>query len=106
MTLRAIKRSIVIGGRKTSISVEDVVWSGLKEIATTDGLTLSELVGTIATSRVEGSSLSRAVRAHVLGRFKGLAHILAQLDDAPAVAVRSTVVKPAGRAFGLRRRPR
>ena len=28
-----VKRSIVIGGHKTSVSLEDAFWSGLKEIA-------------------------------------------------------------------------
>jgi predicted DNA-binding ribbon-helix-helix protein len=31
-----IKRSIVVGGHKTSVSLEDAFWSGLKEIAATE----------------------------------------------------------------------
>ena len=41
-----VKRSIVIAGHKTSVSLEDAFWKGLKEIATGRGLTLSEMVGT------------------------------------------------------------
>ena len=40
-----VKRSIVIAGHKTSVSLEDAFWKGLKEIATGRGLTLSEMVG-------------------------------------------------------------
>ena len=42
-----VKRSIVIAGHKTSVSLEDAFWKGLKEIATGRGLTLSEMVGAI-----------------------------------------------------------
>src|SRR5687768_9175195 len=39
-----IKRSIVIAGHKTSVSLEDAFWQGLKDIATARDMTLSELV--------------------------------------------------------------
>ena len=39
-----VKRSIVIAGHKTSVSLEDAFWKGLKEIAGTRDMTLSELV--------------------------------------------------------------
>ena len=39
-----VKRSIVIGGHKTSVSLEDAFWSDLKEIAHTKQATLGELV--------------------------------------------------------------
>jgi len=40
-----IKRSVVVAGHKTSVSLEDAFWKGLKEIAHARDLTLSELVG-------------------------------------------------------------
>ena len=40
-----LKRSIVIGGHKTSVSLEGAFWSGLKEIARGRRMTLSALVG-------------------------------------------------------------
>ena len=46
---RVVKRSIVIAGHKTSISLEDAFWAALKRIAQADGFTLSELVATITT---------------------------------------------------------
>ena len=42
-----VKRSIVIAGHKTSVSLEDAFWKGLKEIATSRDLTLSDLVALI-----------------------------------------------------------
>jgi predicted DNA-binding ribbon-helix-helix protein len=36
-----IKRSVVIGGHKTSVSLEDAFWSDLKKIAHAQAATLS-----------------------------------------------------------------
>jgi hypothetical protein len=38
-----VKRSIVAAGHKTSVSLEDAFWDGLKEIARGRNITLSEL---------------------------------------------------------------
>ena len=40
-----VKRSIIIAGHKTSVSLEDAFWKGLKEITRARGPTVSELVG-------------------------------------------------------------
>src|ERR1700722_2538672 len=44
-----IKRSIVIAGHKTSVSLEDAFWKGLKDISVSRHMTLSDLVATIDT---------------------------------------------------------
>jgi predicted DNA-binding ribbon-helix-helix protein len=64
-----VKRSIVIAGHKTSVSLEDAFWKGLKEIATSRGLTLSEMVGTIDSTRAQGN-LSSALRLFVLDHYR------------------------------------
>ena len=64
-----VKRSIVIGGHKTSVSLEDAFWQGLKQIAGERGLTLSELVATIDTGRRQGN-LSSAIRLFVLDYYR------------------------------------
>ena len=46
-----VKRSIVLAGHKTSVSLEDAFWEGLKDIAKTKRKTLSDLVGGIDTDR-------------------------------------------------------
>jgi predicted DNA-binding ribbon-helix-helix protein len=63
-----VKRSVVIAGRKTSISLEDAFWMGLKEIASTRRLTLSALVGSINSART--GNLSSAIRLFVLGHYR------------------------------------
>ena len=65
-----VKRSIVIAGHKTSVSLEDEFWKGLKEIATNRELTLSDLVATIDTDRRHGN-LSSAIRLFVLNHYRG-----------------------------------
>ena len=64
-----IKRSIVIGGHKTSISIEDEFWGGLKQIAEERELTLARLVGDIDGARERGN-LSSAVRIYVLRHYR------------------------------------
>ena len=74
-----VKRSIVIAGHKTSVSLEDAFWMALKEIAGGRELTLSELVASIDHDRRHGN-LSSAIRLFVLDHFRSqLRH---QLDQA------------------------
>ncbi|TCT02489.1 ribbon-helix-helix domain-containing protein [Aquabacter spiritensis] len=65
-----VKRSIVIAGHKTSVSLEDAFWDSLKEIAAGRRLTLSDLVATIDSSRTQGN-LSSAIRLFVLDYYRG-----------------------------------
>ena len=60
-----VKRSIVIAGNKTSVSLEDEFWQGLKEIAQGQRATLSNTVAEIDRSRQKGN-LSSAIRLFVL----------------------------------------
>ena len=64
-----IKRSVVVAGHKTSVSLEDAFWKGLKEIARVRDLTLSELIGAIDSEREYGN-LSSAVRLFVLEFYR------------------------------------
>ena len=69
MTSPIVKRSIVIAGHKTSVSVEDAFWTGLKDIASSRGATVAELVATIDAGRQHGN-LSSAIRLFVLDHFR------------------------------------
>jgi len=60
-----IKRSIVLAGHKTSVSLEDEFWGTLKKIAIRRQTTLSDLVCTIDSERQHGN-LSSAIRLFVL----------------------------------------
>jgi predicted DNA-binding ribbon-helix-helix protein len=64
-----VKRSIVIAGHKTSVSLEEPFWLGLKEIAQTQHVTLSTMVGDIDTHRRQGN-LSSAIRLFVLDSLR------------------------------------
>lgn len=69
MKSQIVKRSIVIDGHKTSISLEDAFWSGLKEIAQAHQATLSNVVGEIDRAREQGI-LSSAIRLFVLEQVR------------------------------------
>jgi len=66
-----VKRSIVIAGHKTSVSLEDAFWRGLKEIASMRRVTLSALVESISSGRTSGN-LSSAIRLVVLDYYRGM----------------------------------
>jgi predicted DNA-binding ribbon-helix-helix protein len=63
------KRSIVIDGHKTSVSLEDAFWNDLKDIAYTQRTTPSELVAQINGVRKQ-RNLSSAIRLFVLEHFR------------------------------------
>lgn len=71
-----IKRSIVIAGHKTSVSLEDPFWSELKDIAERQHVTLSTMVGDIDTQRHQGN-LSSAIRLFVLDKVRNQAPVYA-----------------------------
>jgi predicted DNA-binding ribbon-helix-helix protein len=63
------KRSIVISGHRTSISLENAFWHALKDIAPRNGQTVNQLVSEIDDVRT--GNLSSAIRVHVLLNAKG-----------------------------------
>ena len=69
MKSSVVKRSIVIDGHKTSVSLEDAFWSDLKEIAHVQQVTLSKLVAKIDETRQHGN-LSSAIRLFVFEYFR------------------------------------
>jgi predicted DNA-binding ribbon-helix-helix protein len=70
MQTAIVKRSIVIGGHKTSVSLEDDFWNSLKDIGRRSEQTLSEMVSDIDARRLNGN-LSSAIRLFVLGHYRG-----------------------------------
>ena len=69
MKSTVVKRSVVVAGHKTSVSLEDPFWRGLKDIATTRRTTLCNLIGSIDLDREHGN-LSSALRLFVLGHYQ------------------------------------
>jgi predicted DNA-binding ribbon-helix-helix protein len=62
---RVVKRSLVIAGHRTSVSLEDAFWRRLRRIAAERGLSINRLVAMIDASR-GGANLSSATRVFVL----------------------------------------
>jgi predicted DNA-binding ribbon-helix-helix protein len=64
-----VKRSIIVAGHKTSVSLEDAFWSGLKVVAAERHMTLSNLVAAIDSQR-QHDNLSSAIRLFVLDFYR------------------------------------
>jgi predicted DNA-binding ribbon-helix-helix protein len=89
-----LKRSVVIGGHKTSVSLEDEFWSGLKEIAAARNMTLSDLVATVERGR-ESGNLSSTLRLFVLDSYRQRA--AGRANEGQNGGGASTAVSPAPR---------
>ena len=63
------KRSVIIAGRRKSISLEEAVWRSLKEIATNRDVTLLDLLTNIASTE-DQRNLSSAIRLFVLNFYR------------------------------------
>lgn len=72
-----IKRSIELNGHKTSVSLEDEFWDGLRAIADLKKRPLPELLRTIDAER-KGANLSSAIRVFVLDHYR-----IPSVDQAP-----------------------
>lgn len=89
-----VKRSIVVAGHKTSVSLEAAFWNGMKEISGLRNMTLSELVREIDSKRQQGN-LSSAIRLFVLDYFKNGAMVSQKSVSAPPVHVFETPISEA-----------
>ena len=65
-----VKRSVVLDRHKTSVSLENEFWTALREVASREKETLSELVGRIDHGRTS-TNLSSAIRVFLLNYFRG-----------------------------------
>ena len=59
-----VKRSVVIAGHQTSVSLEHAFWNALKEAAARRGITINDLVTRIDAQRQ--GNLSSAIRVFLL----------------------------------------
>jgi len=85
-----IKRSVVIAGHKTSVSLENAFWQGLKDIAEVRGATLSVLLGNIDTQRSEGN-LSSAIRLFVFDHYRTQTPIVSMDRPSPSMAMTARI---------------
>jgi predicted DNA-binding ribbon-helix-helix protein len=69
-----VKRSIMIAGHATSISLEPAFWDALRAAAAAEGLPLNALVARIDAARIaapEPANLASAIRIWLFERAKG-----------------------------------
>ena len=65
--MRPRKRSLILNGHNTSVSLEDLFWEELKNIAKEEELSINQLVAKIDESRnFEKSGLATELREFVL----------------------------------------
>ena len=75
------KRSVVIGGHKTSVSLEEPFWSEVRSIAEGEQITVSNLLRRIDRERTN-ANLSSAIRVYVLEHVRGKLHRMQrELED-------------------------
>jgi predicted DNA-binding ribbon-helix-helix protein len=72
------KRSMILHGRKTSVSLEDEFWAAFRKIAQEERLTCSELAERVDSQRKD-HNLSSAIRLFVLERYRS------RLDEVQSV---------------------
>ncbi|MGU3664087.1 ribbon-helix-helix domain-containing protein [Methylobacterium sp. A49B] len=70
MSAGITKRSVMIAGHRTSVSLEDPFWAALREIAAARGQSVQALVGSIDAGR-GAQNLSSAIRVFVLDAVRG-----------------------------------
>jgi predicted DNA-binding ribbon-helix-helix protein len=64
-----VKRSVMIAGHRTSVSLEEPFWQALRDIADGRGMPVATLIAEIDTARSD-SNLSSAIRVFVLEQFR------------------------------------
>jgi predicted DNA-binding ribbon-helix-helix protein len=67
-----VKRSVVIGGHKTSVSLEQPFWDVVREIAAAEAITVSAVLRRVDAARAQ-ANLSSAVRVYVLEQVRARA---------------------------------
>jgi predicted DNA-binding ribbon-helix-helix protein len=65
-----VKRSVVVSGRKTSVTLEDAFWDAMHEIAVVKGATRADLINAINQTR-SNANLSSVIRLFVLAYYQG-----------------------------------
>lgn len=76
------KCSVVIGGHKSSISLEMEFWTEFKRMAEREKITFSRLAGLIDMTRADGQNLSSAIRVYILDDIRNRGRESAQRVNA------------------------
>ncbi|MEL7542827.1 MAG: ribbon-helix-helix domain-containing protein [Pseudomonadota bacterium] len=73
MSGRPVKRSVMIAGHRTSVSLEGPFWRALQEMAAARNMTIATLIQEIDAARDTDTGLSGALRVAVLEHFRAAA---------------------------------
>jgi predicted DNA-binding ribbon-helix-helix protein len=65
------KRSVLLDGHRTSVSLEPAFWEALREIAEARGVSVNRLVASVDRERAAAGNLSSALRVFVLEEARG-----------------------------------
>jgi predicted DNA-binding ribbon-helix-helix protein len=71
MSAGITKRSVMIAGHRTSVSLEDAFWAALREVAEARGQSVQALIGAIDVGR-GAQNLSSAIRVFVLEAVRAI----------------------------------
>ena len=63
------KRSVILNGHATSVSLEDAYWEEVRAMAAREGVPVAALIERIDRSR-QGGNLSSAIRVAVLADYR------------------------------------
>ena len=67
---RPIKRSLTLGGHRTSVTLEDEFWRAFREIAESKSMGINELAAEIDVARGVETGLATAIRLFVLAHYR------------------------------------
>ncbi|AQS48050.1 MULTISPECIES: ribbon-helix-helix domain-containing protein [Thioclava] len=70
---RPKKRSLTLGGHRTSVTLEDEFWRAFRDIAHEKSLGLNELAAEIDVDRGTETGLATAIRLYVLAYYRARA---------------------------------
>ncbi len=72
MSSTLISRNVTVGGRRTSIRLEEDMWDALREVCVREGISVHHFCTEVDRTRKE-SSLTAAIRVALLAYFRRLA---------------------------------
>ncbi len=81
MASTIVKRSVLVRGHKTSVSLEEPFWNGLKEIAASRRQPVTAVLQQVDLDRQDNSNLSSAVRLFVLDHYRDQAQAAAKPEN-------------------------
>ena len=85
-----VKRTVIVAGQKTSVSLEHAFWRGLREIAAWQDMSLSDLIASIDTDGQDQEDVSSAIRLYVLNFYRhqlfAADHLLRSVAPLPRTA--------------------